>query len=110
MDGSVRDLAAALRPGATVAVADGAGTPVEPLAQLSSAAAEAGGVTLVLDWSPVALHGLNLTAFARPLTLMAGYHCRRPVDEGRLGYVPARLGRGRLSSATSSVPTSWSPP
>jgi hypothetical protein len=46
----------------------------------------------VLGWSPVALHGLSLAAFARPLALMAGYHCRRPVDEGRLGYVPAGLG------------------
>jgi hypothetical protein len=82
----------ALRAGGTVAVADGAGTPVELLAPLSRAAAAVDDVTLLLGWSPVPLDGLDLSAFARPLTLMSGYQCRRPVDTGRLGYVPARLG------------------
>jgi acyl-CoA hydrolase len=78
--------------GGRVAVADGAGCPIEVLAELSEAARAAGGVDLLLGWAPVALEGLDLGAFASVRTLMGGYALRRPIDEGQVRYLPSRLG------------------
>ncbi|AXI76160.1 acetyl-CoA hydrolase/transferase C-terminal domain-containing protein [Peterkaempfera bronchialis] len=82
-----------VRPGCTVAFADGAGLPRGAAAdELSRAAAEAGGVRLFLGWCPAPPEGLDLTAFAEVRTIMAGYALRRPVADGAVRYLPARLG------------------
>ncbi|MFE2985729.1 acetyl-CoA hydrolase/transferase C-terminal domain-containing protein [Streptomyces sp. NPDC055092] len=82
-----------VRPGCTVALADGAGMPRGAVAaELSRAAAEAGGVRLFLGWCPASVEGLDLTAFADVRTVMAGYALRHPVAEGSVRYLPARLG------------------
>ena len=57
---------------------------------LSRFAAENGGVTLILGWSPVPLNGLDADAFARIITLMPGWGVRK--------LLPSRV--------TRSVPTS----
>lgn len=59
---------------------------------LSAAAREAGGVELLLGWIPGAPPDLDFGAFASARTIMGGYGLRRPIDEGQVAYVPARLG------------------
>lgn len=87
------DLAGLVRPGCTVALADGAGMPRGVvLAELSRAAAEVGGVRLLLGWCPLQPDGLDFTAFADARTVMAGYGLRGPVTSGAVHYLPARLG------------------
>jgi acyl-CoA hydrolase len=86
------DLADLVVPGCRVAVGDGAGCPIEVLAELSDAAGAAGGVDLVLGWAPVTLEGLDLGAFASVRTFMAGYALRGAVDAGAVHYLPGRLG------------------
>src|SRR5580692_11546800 len=72
-------------------LSDGAGIGVSARAELSDAAHTAGGVRLVLGWCPAQLDGLDLSAFADVRTIMGGYGLRRPIDEGVVRYVPARL-------------------
>ncbi|MEW6475812.1 MAG: acetyl-CoA hydrolase/transferase C-terminal domain-containing protein [Actinomycetota bacterium] len=86
------DLADLIRPGATVALADGVGTPASLLPDLSRAAAAAGGVGLVLGWTLGALEGLDVAAFDRVVTTMSGFALRGLVDAGAVGYLPVRLG------------------
>jgi hypothetical protein len=78
-------------PGSRVAVGDGAGCPIEVLAELSDAARTVGDVDLLLGWAPVALAGLDLDAFASVRTFMGGYALRGPIDAGQVRYVPSRL-------------------
>lgn len=86
-------LDALIRPGCTVAVSDGAGSPRgKVLAELSAAAARAGDVRLFLGWCPAAPDGLDFGAFAEVRTIMGGYGLRAAVNAGRVRYVPARLG------------------
>jgi acyl-CoA hydrolase len=85
-------LADLVRPGARVALGDGAGTPISQLAALSAAARDAGGVRLMLGWCPGSLDDLQTDAFADVATLMAGYGLRKLVDGGAVRYLPVRLG------------------
>ena len=86
------DLTDLIRPGITVALSDGVGAPGMLLADLSRAAASAGGVRLLLGWTVGALDGLDVAAFERVTTAMSGFGLRRLVDQGDVGYLPVRLG------------------
>ena len=46
----------------------------------------------MLGWTIGSLDGLDLGAFRRVDTLMSGFALRRPVDEGAVGVIPARMG------------------
>jgi hypothetical protein len=85
-------LAELIRPGCRVALADGVSCPLGVLPELSAAARAAGGVDLLLGWAPAPLDDLDFGAFAVVRTLMAGYALRKPVDDGLLQYIPARVG------------------
>src|SRR6202034_4492835 len=88
MAGRVADL---VRPGMTVAVGDGFGAPRAASAELSLAAARAGGVRLVLGWMPRADPGLDLAAFADVRTVMPGWGLRDGVTAGLVRFPPVRL-------------------
>jgi acyl-CoA hydrolase len=81
-----------LRAGSTVAFGDGAGVPAEAAPALSAAAAEVGDVELLLGWLPGPFPHLDVSAFGSVRAFMGGYGHRRPIDEGGVVYVPARLG------------------
>ena len=82
-----------LKAGALVAVSDGAGMPSDDiLATLSEACRGTGGIRLLLGWCIGPRPGLDLSAFESVRTLMGGYQLRHAVRDGRVGYVPARLG------------------
>lgn len=84
-------LADLIRPGMTVALGDGFGAPRAASAELSLAAARAGGVRLILGWMPVADPGLDLAAFADVRTIMPGWGLRDGVAAGLVRYPPVRL-------------------
>ena len=84
-------LADLIRPGMTVALGDGFGAPRAASAELSQAAARAGGVRLILGWMPVADPGLDLAAFADVRTIMPGWGLRNGVAAGLVRYPPVRL-------------------
>ena len=86
------DLADLIRPGTTVALADGVGTPTGALPELTRAASAAGGVRLLLGWTLDALDGLDLAVFDRAATMLSGFALRRRVDAGVVGYIPVRMG------------------
>jgi len=75
-----------------VAFGDGAGVPAEAAPALSAAAAEVGDVELLLGWLPGPFPDLDVSAFRSVRAFMGGYGHRRPIDEGGVVYVPARLG------------------
>lgn len=82
-----------LRPGALVAVGDGAGAPVGLGEALAEAAASVGGVRLLLGWClepPVPLD--DARAFTDVRSFMGGYALRQAVADGRVRYLPVRLG------------------
>src|SRR6202522_4846363 len=72
-----------IRPGMTVAVGDGFGAPRAVSAELSRAAARAGGVRLILGWVPRADPDLDFAAFADVRTFMPGWGLRDGVAAGR---------------------------
>jgi acyl-CoA hydrolase len=80
-----------VRPGTLVALGDGIGSPRAVTAELSEAARSAGGVRLLLGWTPVADPGLDLTAFADVRAVMSGWGLRRSVDAGLIRALPVRL-------------------
>ena len=87
-----------LRPGMTIAFGDGVGglraldDGTSVLGEISRAAKEAGGVRLILGWSPLPLEDLQPDAFTEVITLMPGWGAR-----------------GLTASAvTRSIPTSMS--
>jgi acyl-CoA hydrolase len=80
-----------IRPGMTVAVGDGFGAPRAVSAELSRAAARAGGVRLILGWVPKADPGLDLAAFADVATFMPGWGLRDGVAAGLVRFPPVRL-------------------
>jgi acyl-CoA hydrolase len=84
-------LADLVRPGITVAVGDGFGAPRAVSAELSRAAARAGGVRLILGWMPRADPGLDFAAFADVRTFMPGWGLRDGVAAGRVRFPPVRL-------------------
>jgi hypothetical protein len=75
----------------TVALGDGFGAPRAASAELSLAAARAGGVRLILGWVPTADPGLDLAAFADVRTVMPGWGLRSGVAAGLVRYPPVRL-------------------
>jgi acyl-CoA hydrolase len=75
----------------TVAVGDGFGAPRAVSAELSRAAARAGGVRLILGWVPRADPGLDFAAFADVRTVMPGWGLRDGVAAGRVRFAPVRL-------------------
>jgi hypothetical protein len=75
----------------TVALGDGFGAPRATSAELSLAAAKAGGVRLILGWVPMADPGLDLAAFADVRTVMPGWGLRSGVAAGLVRYPPVRL-------------------
>jgi len=81
-----------VRPGARVALGDGAGVPSEAVGGLCAIADDVGGVELLLGWVPVPLLDLNTDAFRAVRAIMGGYGLRRAIDEGRISYIPVRLG------------------
>lgn len=85
-------LAAHVRPGMRVAVADGAGAPWGLLAELTEVARRAGGVSLVLGWTLALPPGFDPSAFADVRTVMGGYALRPAVADGAVSYLPVRLG------------------
>lgn len=86
---SLHDL---IRPGNTVALADGVGSPTMVLGDLSRAAALAGDVKLLLGWTLGSLDALDVGAFGRVNTTMSGFALRKLVDDGAVSYLPVRLG------------------
>src|ERR1700722_15256331 len=88
MAGRVADL---VRPGMTVAVGDGFGAPRAVSAELSRAAARAGGVRLILGWVPRADPDLDFAAFADVRTVMPGWGLRDGVAAGLVRFAPVRL-------------------
>ncbi|MDR2987421.1 MAG: hypothetical protein LBV34_21550 [Nocardiopsaceae bacterium] len=88
---SAASLSSLVRPGMTVAVGDGFGSPRSVSAELSAAAARCGGVRLILGWVPQADSELDFGAFADVRTFMPGWGLRRAVDAGHVAFTPARL-------------------
>lgn len=84
-------LAALVRPGARIAIADGCGTPRAAFAALSALARERGDLRALLGWMPAAPEGLDLAAFADARTVMPGWGLRPAVAEGHVRAVPVRL-------------------
>lgn len=89
--------AAALHPGMTVALGDGAGVlgrcpdGTAVCAALATAARAVGGIRLVLGWLPVPAEGLDVEAFAEVVFLMPGGVARRLLAAPNTRFVPARL-------------------
>ncbi|MDD7937113.1 acetyl-CoA hydrolase/transferase C-terminal domain-containing protein [Actinomycetospora lutea] len=86
-----RALAALVRPGARIALADGTGSPRAAYPLLSALARERGDLRLVTGWLPGPADGLELDAFADARTVMPGWGLRRAADAGHIRAVPARL-------------------
>ncbi|MGV0793530.1 acetyl-CoA hydrolase/transferase C-terminal domain-containing protein [Mycolicibacterium sp. XJ1819] len=84
-------LRAHVRPGMTVALGDGVGTPTSVCAALSEVAREVGDVKLVLGWHPSALDGLAADAFADVVAMMPGWGVRDVLATGSAHFVPVRL-------------------
>lgn len=82
-----------LTPGCLVAIADGCGAPLGVGAALADAARAIGGVRVLLGWSmtePIDVQDAD--AFPDIRTVMSGYALRAPVRDGRVRYLPTRLG------------------
>ncbi|MFE4963763.1 acetyl-CoA hydrolase/transferase C-terminal domain-containing protein [Streptomyces sp. NPDC056660] len=84
-------LADLIRPGMTVALGDGFGAPRSVSAELSAAAADVGGVRLILGWVPAEDPGLDFTAFEDVRTCMPGWGLRAGVAAGLVRFPPVRL-------------------
>ena len=86
-----------LRPGMTVALGDGAGVPgrlpdgTSVCEALCSAAAEVGGIRLVVGWLPEPADGLDARAFEELIVLMPGAGARPLMRNGTTRFVPARF-------------------
>src|SRR6202451_3619912 len=80
-----------VRPGMTVAVGDGFGAPRAVSAELSRAAARAGGGRVILGWVPRADSDLDPAAFADVRTFMPGWGLRDGVAAGLVRFSPVRL-------------------
>jgi acyl-CoA hydrolase len=90
-------LRAALRPGLTVALGDGAGAlnclddGASVGATLSAAAREVDSVRLVLGWLPAPVDGLEADAFGDVAALMPGWGVRDVLRTPTARFVPTRL-------------------
>ncbi|HET9894764.1 MAG TPA: acetyl-CoA hydrolase/transferase C-terminal domain-containing protein [Streptosporangiaceae bacterium] len=85
------ELAELMRPGMTVALGDGFGTPETAAAELSLAAARHGDVRLILGWMPRAGPGLDFSCFRDVRTFMPGWGLRAATDHGLVSFAPVRL-------------------
>jgi acyl-CoA hydrolase len=84
-------IAAHLRPGMRVALADGAAAPTRLLPALSEAAVHVGNISLVLGWCLDTPDDTDWSAFADVRTIMGGFGLREAVRQGQVKYVPERL-------------------
>lgn len=80
-----------VRPGCTVALADGVGTPVGLYEDLVEVARGVSGVRLILGWWPLAEPPLDLDVFADVRAFMPGHGLQKAVAAGTAHYVPAYL-------------------
>ena len=80
-----------MRPGCTIALADGVGSPTGLYADLSAVAASVPGTRLLLGWCPVTPANLDLSAFSDVRAFMPGPTLRHHVRDGTVRYVPAHL-------------------
>ncbi|QTI69926.1 acetyl-CoA hydrolase/transferase C-terminal domain-containing protein [Gordonia polyisoprenivorans] len=85
-------IAAQLRPGMRVAIADGAGAPLSLVDDLTDAARSVGGISLVLGWCLALPVRLDRDAFTDIRTVMGGFALQPAIDDGVVRRVPARLG------------------
>ncbi|MEO2104684.1 MAG: acetyl-CoA hydrolase, partial [Actinomycetota bacterium] len=85
-------LARHIRRGDRVAYGDGAGTPLSLGGPLAEAAAGVGEVSLLLGWSLELSIQVDRDVFADVASIIGGYALRAPLREGRVRYLPARLG------------------
>jgi acyl-CoA hydrolase len=98
-------IAAHLRAGCRVAIADGCGAPVELGERLAEAAREVGGVRVLLGWSLTEPIDVNdREAFTDIRTVMSGYALRGPVRDGHVSSIPVRLG-----SVPRLLAAAWQP-
>jgi acyl-CoA hydrolase len=104
MQDAAAALRTAIRPGCTVALADGTGMPSAVCAALSQAARAAGGVRLITGWLLGWPAGLDLSAFAEVRTYMGGYRLASAVAAGHARYVPVNL-----SQLPALLGTVWRP-
>jgi acyl-CoA hydrolase len=84
-------IAAHLRPGMRLAIADGAGAPVHLAADVAEAAAAVGDISLVLGWCFEPPVDLGVGAFTDVRAIMGGFGLREAVNRGQVRYVPERL-------------------
>lgn len=80
-----------LRRDCLVAIADGAGLPIGLGRALARAAADVGGVRLVIGWSFEAPVAVDSPAFTDIRILVGGYGLRQATRQPHVHYVPARL-------------------
>lgn len=81
-----------LRPGARVALSDGAGAPLGLGPALAEAARSVGGVSLLLGWCLALPVELDPAAFPDARSFTGGYALRAPIRDGRVRSLPVRLG------------------
>lgn len=80
-----------VRPGMTIALGDGFSAPRSVSAELTQAAARAGGVRLILGWVPQDDPALDFSAFDEVRTVMPGWGLRAAVAAGTVAFPPVRL-------------------
>lgn len=85
-------LSSLLPPGGRLAVGDGAGLPHELWPAVLDLLEQRPDVDLLLAWCFTPPAGLERLAPGRARTMVSGFGMRRAVDEGRIGFVPARYG------------------
>lgn len=80
-----------VRPGSTVVLADGVGSPVGLCDELSGVARAVGDVRLILGWLPELPEGLQLDAFADVRSFLPGRALQPAIASGAVRYVPTYL-------------------
>jgi len=88
---AARKIAPFLRRGCRVVIADGAGSPLGLGRALALAAAQVGGVRLVVGWSFEAPVPVESPAFTDIRVLVGGYGLREATRLPHVHYVPVRL-------------------
>lgn len=80
-----------IRPGSTIALADGVGMPRGLCGPVSAVARSVGGVRIIVGWCPEMPESLDLSAFADVRAFMPGHSLRHQVAAGSVRYVPVNL-------------------
>jgi acyl-CoA hydrolase len=78
-----------IRPGCTIAIADGVGSPTGLYRDLSAVAADVPELRLILGWCPQPPEDLDLARFSEVRAFMPGPALSGWVKEGTVKYVPA---------------------